>query len=310
MHTQIKALYDNLTAHLLGAEDAACLLLTGLLAEGHVLIQGPPGVGKTSLAKILAGSIDCAFRRLQFTPDLLPADVLGYTVYDQSAASFVLHKGPVFSHIVLADEINRASPRVQSALLECMSERQVSIDGTTHALGRPFLVIATENNMGSAGTFPLPDSQLDRFMLSFEMPSPDASVRVRILRLHVREGHETNLAGLVSRDELLGMIAEARRLTVNENLMQYIGDICAALHAHPALIGGPSPRATIGLMHAARAYAYINGAPAVYPDHVKELVPYLLRHRLTLANRQDHTQGGLERVIREVLDQTLVPTKA
>jgi MoxR-like ATPase len=186
MHGELEKLYENLTTKVLGVELASELVLTALLAEGHVLIQGAPGMGKTSLARIVAESIEAEFRRIQFTPDLLPSEILGFNIYDQGERQFVFHKGPIFGNVILADEINRASPRTQSALLESMNETQVTIDGYTYQLEKPFFVIATENHLSSVGTFPLPDSQLDRFVISFDLQHPGHDTSVEILDIHAR----------------------------------------------------------------------------------------------------------------------------
>ncbi len=307
MDSKIGLLHQNLTAHLLGSEEVSLFLITGLLAEGHVLIQGPPGVGKTSMAKTLAGSVQSVFKRIQFTSDLLPADILGYTVYDQRNSEFVFYSGPIFSHIVLADEINRASPRVQSALLECMSERQVSVDGATRPLERPFFVVATENDMASAGTFPLPDSQLDRFLLSFQMEAPAPEVQLRILELHAAEPKRIAVQPVMSRDELLAAMKTVRNVRIDPNIMHYIVLLSETVRDCGEFTGGPSPRACIALMHAAQALAYLNGRNAVYPDEIKKIMPYVFRHRLILKGRAGMHMQRVENLLREILDATPVP---
>jgi len=307
MNTKLERLYHNLTGNLLGCEKASMLLTVGLLAEGHVLIQGPPGVGKTSLAKALAASLHCRFRRIQFTPDLLPSDILGYTLYDQDSKKCVFHKGPVFGHVVLADEINRASPRTQTALLECMNENQVTIDGATYELERPFLVMATENHRSSAGTFPLPDSQLDRFLLSFDMPAPSRDTQMRILEFHAGAGPAGGIPPALSRDELVAMQTEVREVNAAPAVLGYVVSLCEAVRQHSVLVGGPSPRAAIGLMNAARALAYVDERSAVYPDDVKKVMPHVLRHRLVYKTGRGHDTNRTETVLREILDAVPVP---
>jgi MoxR-like ATPase len=307
MNNGITPLFNFLTASLLGAEDAAELLMIGLFAEGHVLIEGPPGCGKTSLAKALAKGIDCSYRRIQFTPDVLPADVVGYTVYNQHTSTFVFHPGPVFGHIIIADELNRAGPRVQSALLECMSERQVTVDGSTHMLERPFFVVATQNQVESSGTFPLPNSQLDRFLLSFEMVPPSQSTQVAILEWHAGEQPLAAIDSVVTHEELLEMIEAVQAMTILEPIQLYIVNLCERVRQHAGLQGTVSTRTSIAMMRAARACAFVRGDEAVYPDHVKAIFKYVLRHRLFLRNTRDTNHTHLDALLEEVLRTTDVP---
>jgi MoxR-like ATPase len=310
MQTGLQAVYDNLRAAVLGSEMGAELLLTGLVAEGHVLIQGAPGMGKTSLARTLAASLDCPFTRIQFTPDLLPSDVLGYTIYDQSSSQFVFHKGPLFGHIILADEINRTSPRTQSALLESMNERQISVDGATHKLERPFFVVATENALSSAGAFPLPDSQLDRFLISFDMAQPDVPTQARILALHASGDPIEGIRPVMALKELVRCQDEARAVLVSPNIIDYIVRLCDATRQCREFTLGVSSRAAIAIMRAAKAQAYLEGREAVYPDDVKRIMPCCLRHRLTLRISAGHAAAHIEDLLREILEQTAVPTTA
>ncbi len=307
MNSLLKPLYRNLTDHLLGSEQSAELLITGLLADGHILIQGAPGLGKTTLAKVLADSLTCVFRRVQFTPDLLPADILGYTIYDQSDGEFIFHPGPIFGNIILADEINRASPRIQSALLESMSETQVSVDGVTHALEKPFCVIATQNHLSSAGTFPLPEPQLDRFLLSFEMVIPDSDTQLEILAYHADGRSTAPVSPVMGRDDLLSMIESVKNMYISRDIMAYIVSLCDATHEHREFTSGASPRAAIALMNAARANACFHGHDGVYPDDVKRVMPYTLRHRLGGRHASGGNTRHIEEVLAEILDSTPVP---
>ena len=278
------------------------MLVTALLANGHVLIQGAPGIGKTSLAQTLAHSIDGTFSRIQFTPDLLPSDILGYSIYNQATGKFEFIQGPVFRNIVVADEINRTSPRIQSALLECMNEQQVTIDGVTRPLASPFLVIATQNNVYTSGTFPLPEPQLDRFLLSINMTLPDLDTQTNILQLHAAKASTPpDTSPLLHAADIAAMQQEVKRITANDRLCRYIAFICESLRKQEGTRGSLSARASIAVLRAAQATAYLEGAKAVYPDHVKAVVPAVLSHRLT--NRDNRAQSGPdpEQVIATVL---------
>jgi MoxR-like ATPase len=307
MSQELHALMENLTTHLIGSGEVSRLLLTGLLADGHVLIQGPPGIGKTSLAKTLAASVGVEFKRIQFTPDLLPSDIIGCNIYDPSTREFRFHRGPIFGNIILADEINRASPRTQSALLEAMSERQVSVEGTTYRLEAPFFVIATENHLSTAGTFPLPDSQLDRFLLSFEMPTPDTATRARILAFHADGGAAAPVRAVLSREALADAQAIARRVRVSGSIIDYLARICDAVRERKELAGGVSSRASIGLMGAARVWAGLDGRDAVYPEDVKAVGLPVLRHRLFLNTFDGRNSRRIEAILHEILDTVDVP---
>ena len=308
MKESLSALYHRLTHTVLGAEGPAQMLVTALLANGHVLIQGAPGIGKTSLAQTLAHSIDGTFSRIQFTPDLLPSDILGYSIYNQATGKFEFIQGPVFRNIVVADEINRTSPRIQSALLECMNEQQVTIDGVTRPLASPFLVIATQNNVYTSGTFPLPEPQLDRFLLSINMTLPDLDTQTNILQLHAAKASTPpDTSPLLHAADIAAMQQEVKRITANDRLCRYIAFICESLRKQEGTRGSLSARASIAVLRAAQATAYLEGAKAVYPDHVKAVVPAVLSHRLT--NRDNRAQSGPdpEQVIATVLRNAPVP---
>jgi MoxR-like ATPase len=307
MNERLNSLLRNLTTHLLGSESASELLVTGLLAGGHVLVQGSPGMGKTSLARVMAASIQTTFRRIQFTPDLLPSDIIGFNLYDQATSQFVLHEGPVFSNVILADEINRASPRTQSALLEAMQESQVTIDGTTHALARPFFVVATENHLSSMGTFPLPDSQLDRFLLSFEMPSPGKDTQATILASHASNALAAPVQAVMDGRELVEMQTRVHQIHVARSVLEYVVHLCSSIGAHRAFAAPPSTRASIALMNAARAWAFLQGRDAVYPDDIKRVFCPVFRHRLALKESLGRKDDRIETVLDEIKESTPVP---
>ncbi len=279
----LKQLQDRLTATVIGSDEAARLLLVALLARGHVLIEGAPGIGKTSLAHTLASSIGGVFKRVQFTPDLLPADLLGGSLYRMDRGEFEFIPGPVFANCLLADEINRTSPRVQSALLESMNEGRVSIDGVTRELPRPFLVIATRNDTSSTGTFPLPEPQLDRFLVSIAMTLPDAAVQSRILLAHANgEIPEFNNGGsaLVSLEEILALQQAAAAVPVSQAVADYITALCQTLRRLAGSEHAVSIRASLAVLQAARAEAFLDEAAAVHPDHVQAVFPAVMRHRV------------------------------
>lgn len=279
--SKLHTLRERLCSSVLGSENAGELLLTALLARGHALIEGAPGVGKTSLAQTLANGIGGKFKRIQFTPDLLPSDILGYHLYKQHNGEFEFVPGPVFSNLLLADEINRTSPRVQSALLEAMNEGQVSIDGSTHQLDSPFLVVATQNVTSSTGTFPLPEPQLDRFLISIPMSLPDVEVQKRILNMQASGGNQSDsLDSLLDTEEILQLQNQATEVPISEALNEYIIDLCEMVRRSAGGGHTISVRASLALMRAAQANAFLDGQPAVHPDHVQAIFPHVMRHRL------------------------------
>jgi MoxR-like ATPase len=301
---EIRALRDRLTATVLGSETAADLVVVALLARGHVLIEGPPGVGKTSLAHTLAQSIGGTFKRVQFTPDLLPADLLGYSLYRMDRGDFEFVPGPVFANCLLADEINRTSPRVQSALLECMNEGRVTLDGVTRPLPEPFLVVATQNETDRHGTFPLPEPQLDRFLLSIRMTLPTAEVQSRILRGHAAGEIDGMGDGRVLLDagEILRLRSRVRELPLSAAVADYITALCEALRRLAGSDHAVSVRASLAVMEAARAAAFLDEAAAIHPDHVQRVFMPVLSHRLIPVDGSD--PGSM---IEDVLARTEVP---
>jgi len=307
MIEKLQPLYKNLTGVVLGSETSSLLMILGVLSNGHVLIQDAPGLGKTTLARALAGSIKCQFKRIQFTPDLLPTDILGYSLFNQGRGEFDFIEGPIFSNVVLADEINRTSPRIQSALLEAMNEGQVSIDGKTHQLQKPFLVIATQNNLYSTGTFPLPEPQLDRFLLSFRMGLPSPAMQIKILEIHSNDSPIARVAPVISKEEILEMQKEVLEVEISPNLMQYVVELSEATRKSPGLVSGVSPRGSLALMKAAQAFAYISGRKAIYPDDIKKMIFPVFGHRLSLKNLQGKGGTSVTGYLEEILQGTPVP---
>jgi MoxR-like ATPase len=278
----LSPLLRHLSETVIGSEEASRLLLTALLGNGHVLIEGAPGIGKTMLAHTLASSMGGVFKRVQFTPDLLPSDLLGYNLYRSATGGFEFIPGPVFANCLLADEINRTSPRVQSALLESMNEGRVTIDGITRELPRPFIVIATQNDTHVTGTFPLPEPQLDRFLLSLQMTLPDAGKQTEILLSHAARGAEPETAPDFNLDgaTILSLQKKAAELPVSLAVAQYITALCEALRRLAGSDESVSIRASLAILRAARANAFLESAPAVHPDHVQAVFPAVMRHRI------------------------------
>ena len=290
-----------------GKHDEIRLALVALIAEGHVLIEDVPGVGKTMLAKAIARSIDCSFRRIQFTPDLLPTDVTGVNVFNQERGDFEFKPGAIFANIVLGDEINRASPKTQSALLESMEERQVTIDTETYQLGTPFMVIATQNPIEHEGTYPLPEAQLDRFMMRIAIGYPTADVEVEILGTHGVASTLPDIGPVTDAPGVAEMILRARDVHVAAPIRRYIVDIVEATRRHPDVYLGASPRASIMLLRASRAMAASEERDYVIPDDVKGLAASVLSHRIIAT--ADAVMGGRSPrdVLKELLEQVAVP---
>ena len=299
-------LENNVASVFLGKPETIRLALVALLAEGHLLIEDVPGIGKTLLAKALARSLGCSFHRIQFTPDLLPSDVLGTSVFHQGTGAFVFQPGPLFAQVVLADEINRATPRTQSALLEAMSDHQVSLDGRTHPLGPPFFVLATQNPYEFEGTYPLPESQLDRFLMRLRIGYPERDAEKRILTGHRAGEPVEHLQAVLSAEEVVALQRTVRQVRVEESLTDYLLDLVAATRFHPDIHLGGSTRAALALYRAAQALALIEGRDYVVPDDIKRLATSVFAHRiLPRASRQDNSTDD---IVRDILAQTPIPT--
>ena len=301
-------LLGNISKVIVGKEEIVKLLITALLADGHVILEDVPGTGKTRLSKSLAASLNGDFKRIQFTPDLLPGDVTGMNVFNRKSGEFELRKGPVFTNVLLADEINRATPRTQAGLLESMEERQVTIDGETYALRKPFFVIATQNPIETAGTYPLPEAQLDRFMMRLSLGLPSKEEELAILERFMKEDPFESLQPVLELEALAEMKEAVKEVYVHAEIEKYMVEIVSATRKKDRVIMGASPRAALALLRACKAYAALSGRSYCIPDDVKALAVPVLAHRLKLS--YGYGQGlEAEGVIREILEEIPAPTE-
>ncbi|WP_334099819.1 MoxR family ATPase [Thermotoga petrophila] len=302
----IERVINNIEKVIKGKREAIEVVVAALLAKGHVLMEDVPGVGKTMLARALALSLGVDFRRVQFTPDLLPTDLTGLYIYDRKKEDFVFKKGPVFTDVLLADEINRATPRTQSALLEAMAEGQVTVDGVTHRLSERFFVIATQNPIEYEGTFPLPEAQLDRFMICVKMGYPDEEAEIQMLTSQEKEHPISQLEPVMNPDELSELQKKVRNVFVSDEVKKYIVDIASATRNHPSLLLGMSPRGSIALMHFSMALAFMDGRDFVLPDDVKRAAVYVIPHRVIQSAESKLKREKKEDIVREILDRVKV----
>ncbi|WP_073011770.1 AAA family ATPase [Virgibacillus chiguensis] len=308
-NVKVENVLQNIRKVMIGKEEPAVLSLVALLAQGHVLLEDVPGVGKTMLVKTLAKSLDCDFRRIQFTPDLLPSDVTGVSIFNPKTLEFEFRGGPILGNIILADEINRTSPKTQSALLEAMEENHVTVDGNTIPLARPFFVMATQNPIEYEGTYPLPEAQLDRFILKLHMGYPTFVEEMEMLTRTSQVHPIDSIEAVLTKQELEHIQDEVKHVYIDKNVQHYIIDLTTSTRTHPQIYLGVSPRGSIALMKAAKAYAFILGRDYVLPDDVKYLAPYVLAHRIILRSEARYSGETASDVIAMIIEQTEIPIR-
>lgn len=306
---KINDVLKNIGKVIIGKEDVATLCLVALLSEGHVLLEDVPGVGKTMIVRSIARSLDCEFKRIQFTPDLLPSDITGVSIYHPKNRAFEFRPGPIFGNIILADEINRTSPKTQSALLEGMEENHVTVDGKTFPLQEPFFVMATQNPIEYEGTYPLPEAQLDRFILKLKMGYPTIEDELEMLMRTSKVHPIHKIKPVITQDELIMIQAEVKEIYIAQNIQQYIINLVTMTRKNRYIYLGVSPRGSLALMKAAKAYAYIQGRDYVIPDDVKYLAPFVLSHRLILTSEANYEGLTSEEIIDQIITSINIPIR-
>ena len=302
-----KTIVGNLEKVIVGKRQSLDLLVAGLLCQGHILIEDVPGVGKTMLARSLARSLDCVFNRIQFTPDMLPSDVTGVSIYNQKKDEFEFRPGPIIGQVVLADEINRATPKTQAALLEAMEERQVTVDGVTHILPRPFMVLATQNPIEHEGTFPLPEAQLDRFLLRLRMGYPTQSDEIRVLGDQQLQHPLETLSSVARVEEVLQAMDEVKKVFVSQAVKRYVVELTSRTRQSEDVYLGASPRGSIFLARAGQARAALQGRDHVLPDDIKEMAVPVLAHRIIVSPAARLRELSSDRIVEEIVHKTPVP---
>ncbi|MCK1986204.1 MULTISPECIES: AAA family ATPase [Peribacillus] len=309
VNQKLEMVLGNIEKVIIGKRDIAELSIVALLSGGHVLLEDVPGVGKTVMVRALAKSIGASFKRIQFTPDLLPSDVTGVSIFNPKEQAFIFRPGPIMGHIILADEINRTSPKTQSALLEAMEEASVTIDGVTRGLEKPFFVMATQNPIEYEGTYPLPEAQLDRFLLKMKMGYPGVEEEIEVLHRAQYTAPLEELESVITLDELIELQGEVKAVIVDDTIKRYIVELANQTRSHEGVYLGVSPRGSIALMKAAQAYALIQGRDYVLPDDVQYLVPFVFSHRLILKPEANYDGFDAGMVIHEIVATTQVPVK-
>lgn len=305
----LNKIIDNIEKVIIGKREAITLILTSLISDGHVLIEDVPGVGKTRLIVALAKSINGSFKRIQFTADVLPSDVTGFSVYNQKTGEFDFKPGAVMSQFILADEINRTSPKTQASLLEVMEEHQITVDGVTYKMPEPFMVLATQNPIEFLGTFPLPEAQLDRFFMKISIGYPSHEDEMRVLSMHQIDDPINHLEAVATTDDIIRIREEVKKVFVHQNLEGYIVSLVEATRNNPGIVLGASPRASLSLYRAAQATAYIAGRDFVTPDDIQKMVNPVLSHRITIGQEMKFNNTGTEEILAEIVKSVPVPTK-
>lgn len=303
----LKKIIKNVENVIVGKRDAIELVITALISNGHILLEDVPGVGKTRLIAAVARSIDGSFKRIQFTADVLPSDVTGFSVYNQKIGEFEFKNGAIMSQFVLADEINRTSPKTQAALLEAMEEKQISVDGVTYKMPQPFMVMATQNPIEFMGTFPLPEAQLDRFLIKISVGYPDAESERSVLSMHQMDDPFETLEAVATTDDIINIQNEVKKVFVHENLESYIVSLVSATRNHPSVRLGASPRASLALYRTAQATAYIDGRDYVVPDDIQKMMIPVMAHRIILSQETKFSNTTAEDVLEEIKKSTPVP---
>ncbi|MBQ2000988.1 MAG: MoxR family ATPase [Clostridia bacterium] len=304
----LKKIINNVEQVIIGKRETVELVITALISNGHILLEDVPGVGKTRLIAAVARSIDGSFKRIQFTADVLPSDITGFSVYNQKTGDFEFKKGAIMSQFVLADEINRTSPKTQAALLEAMEERQISVDGVTYKMPQPFMVMATQNPIEFMGTFPLPEAQLDRFLIKISVGYPDAESERSVLSMHQMDDPFETLEAVATTDDIINIQNEVKKVFVHENLESYIVSLVSATRNHPSVRLGASPRASLALYRTAQATAYIDGRDYVVPDDIQKMMIPVMAHRIILSQETKFSNTTAEDVLEEIKKSTPVPT--
>ena len=307
MNTKVSAFCDAVARTVKGKDDIIQLAVVSLIAEGHLLIEDVPGVGKTTLGHAMARALSCNFHRIQFTSDLLPSDVLGISVFNPRTNDFEFKAGPIFSNIVLADEINRTTPKTQSALLEAMNENQVTIESSTYPLPRPFMVLATQNPAEHHGTYPLPESQLDRFLMKIEVGYPDVTAEKEILKRFTTASSNSSVEPVLTPADVIALQDDSRKIHIGEEIIDYMLQIVTSTRNHPEIELGVSPRGTVALFRSVQAMALVNGRSYAIPDDVKRLVPRVFGHRLLIARSGSKIRTDAQAILRRILDEAPVP---
>ncbi len=298
---------ENIKKSVIGKDEVIDLMLVALLCSGHILIEDLPGLGKTTLASSLASSLGCDFQRIQFTPDVLPSDITGFNTFNMKTAEQVFHKGSIHNQIILADEINRASPKTQSALLEAMQEKQVTVDGVTYKLPHPFMIMATQNPIDMAGTYPLPEAQMDRFLMQINVGYPSPEVEIDIVKSHRNVTEKLHLSPVATAEDIINLQEMVKDIRIDDEVVNYIVSLVTATRTAEGVLMGASPRGSIALAQACSAFALLNGRSYVLPDDVKYLAPNVLAHRMIMKNRSGMHGTTAVDVINRIIENLKVP---